>query len=276
MFLVKRWLVPLLVRPRVAHAIKYIVYAGLLLMFASYIRDDLLAFRSTLPPDAAPLDVILTFSTTIDMFGWVALVALFELETYAISEEAWTRAMERTIHVLTDTRDNLSVDAVSAATRLLTAARQIQFLGVGASGIVAKDAQHKYFRLGMPCVAHADGPTILQSATIATRHDCYVAISNSGKSPEVIDACRRIAASRASLVTISAPGSPLSAVADVALEVDTREDGNVYTPTNSRLAHLLVLDILQVSVALMLGDMARENLRLTNEVLAESKETAAA
>ena len=100
MFLVKRWLVPLLVRPRVAHAIKYIVYAGLLLMFASYIRDDLLAFRSTLPPDAALLDVILTFSTTIDMFGWVALVALFELETYAISEEAWTRAMERTIHVL--------------------------------------------------------------------------------------------------------------------------------------------------------------------------------
>ena len=100
LFLVKRWLVPLLVRPRVAHAIKYFVYAGLLLMFASYIRDDLLAFRSTLPPDAALLDVILNFSTTIDMFAWVALVALFELETYAISEEAWTRVIERTIHSL--------------------------------------------------------------------------------------------------------------------------------------------------------------------------------
>ena len=97
---VKRWLVPLLVRPRVAHAIKYTVYAGLLLMFASYIRDDLLAFRSTLPPDASTLDVILTFSTTIDMFGWIALVVLFELETYAISEAAWTQSIERTIHVL--------------------------------------------------------------------------------------------------------------------------------------------------------------------------------
>ena len=96
---VKRWLVPLLVRPRVAHTIKYTVYAGLLLMFASYIRDDLLAFHSTLPPDASWLDIILTFSTTIDMFGWVALVGLFELETYAISEEAWTRATERTIHL---------------------------------------------------------------------------------------------------------------------------------------------------------------------------------
>lgn len=97
---IKRWLVPLLLRPRVAHAIKYTVYAGLLLMFASYIRDDLLAFRSTLPPDAPLLDVILTFSTTIDMFGWVALVALFELETYTISEEAWTRAIERTLRTL--------------------------------------------------------------------------------------------------------------------------------------------------------------------------------
>jgi hypothetical protein len=97
---IKRWLVPLLLRPRVAHAIKYTVYAGLLLMFASYIRDDLLAFRSTLPPDASVLDVILTFSTTIDMLGWVALVALFELETYAISEEAWTRVIEQTLRTL--------------------------------------------------------------------------------------------------------------------------------------------------------------------------------
>ena len=97
---IKHWLVPLLVRPRVAQTIKYAVYAGLLLMFASYIRDDLLAFRSTLPPNASLLDIVLTFSTTIDMFGWVALVALFELETYTISEEAWTRATERTVHVL--------------------------------------------------------------------------------------------------------------------------------------------------------------------------------
>jgi hypothetical protein len=97
---IKRWLVPLLVRPRVAHVVKYTVYAGLLLMFASYIRDDLLAFRSTLPPDAALLDVVFNFSTTIDMFAWVALVVLFELETYAISEEAWTRGIERTIHAL--------------------------------------------------------------------------------------------------------------------------------------------------------------------------------
>ena len=182
---------------------------------------------------------------------------------------------ERTIHVLADTRDNLSSHAVDAATDVLHGARQIHFLGIGASGIVARDAQHKFFRLGIPCTAHADGPTILQAASIAHRSDCFVAISNSGQSPELIEACELINLGPARLVTVSAPGSSLSGLADIAVDVDTHEDGNVYTPTNSRLAHLLVLDILQVSVALRLGDAARENLRRTNQVLAEAKAIAA-
>ena len=100
LFQVKRWLVPLLVRPRIAQAVKYTVYGGLLIAFIGYIQDDLLAYRSSLPDDAALLDVVLGFSTTIDTIAWLGLVVLFELETYAISEEAWTRAMARTIHVL--------------------------------------------------------------------------------------------------------------------------------------------------------------------------------
>jgi len=185
--------------------------------------------------------------------------------------EIIAKIAERTIHVLTDTRDNLSARAVEQAATAMCSARQIQFLGVGASGIVARDAQHKFFRLGVPCVAHADGPTILQAAAIAGASDCFVVISNSGRSPEIIRACKAIKNTPARLIVIAAPGSPASRLADIAVDVDTHEDGNVYTPTNSRLAHLLVLDILQVSVALSLGEQARENLRRTNEVLADVK-----
>jgi len=189
--------------------------------------------------------------------------------------EVIAKIAERTVHVLTDTRDNLSARAIELASTAMSSARQIQFLGVGASGIVARDAQHKFFRLGVPCVAHADGPTILQAASIAGASDCFVVISNSGRSPEIIRACRAIKETPARLVVISAPGSPASRLADVAGDVDTHEDGNVYTPTNSRLAHLLVLDILQVAVALSLGEQARDNLRRTNAVLADVKTDAA-
>lgn len=185
--------------------------------------------------------------------------------------EIIAKIAERTMHVLADTRDSLSASAIDRAAAAMQAARQIQFLGIGASGIVARDAQHKFFRLGVPCVAHADGPTMLQAASIADAADCFVAISNSGRSPEIVQACATVAAGPACLITITAPASPLSRLAHIAVDVDTHEDGNVYTPTNSRLAHLLVLDILQVSVALRLGDDARENLRKTNQVLADAK-----
>jgi hypothetical protein len=90
---IKHWLVPLLVRPRVAHALKYIVYLSLLVNFALYINDDYLAFRSALPPDALIFDILIQFSTSIDMAAWLGLVVLFELETYALPDEAWTKLL---------------------------------------------------------------------------------------------------------------------------------------------------------------------------------------
>ena len=90
---IKHWLVPLLVRPRIAHAIKYIVYLSLLVNFALYIRDDYFAFRSALPAGAPFLDILVQFSTSIDMAAWLGLVVLFELETYTLPEEVWTKSL---------------------------------------------------------------------------------------------------------------------------------------------------------------------------------------
>ncbi len=47
--------------------------------------------------------------------------------------------------------------AVTALTNTYQAKRQIQFFGVGNSGIVAQDAQHKFFRLGINTTAYSDG-----------------------------------------------------------------------------------------------------------------------
>jgi DNA-binding MurR/RpiR family transcriptional regulator len=50
----------------------------------------------------------------------------------------------------------------------------------------------------------------------------------------------------------------------------TLEDTNVYTPMSSRLAQLAVLDALQVTLALAMGEPAVENLRLSKEALRAS------
>ena len=88
---IKQLLIPLLAHPKVAHTIKYVVYGSLLINFVLYVIDDYGVYSSTLPPDAPWQEVIVQFSTSIDMIAWLGLVFLFELETYAIPDEAFTK-----------------------------------------------------------------------------------------------------------------------------------------------------------------------------------------
>ncbi len=90
-FTIKRIFMPLLARPGVVQTIKYIVYISLLVNFAIYIHDDYLAWQSSLPPGAALGQILSKFSTSIDMAAWVGLIFLFELETYALPDSAYTR-----------------------------------------------------------------------------------------------------------------------------------------------------------------------------------------
>ena len=78
---IKRILYPLLAHPRVAHAIKYTVYIGLIFNLGRFAWDDFLAMEAALPADASLDDYLTQFATTIDMLGWVGLVFLLELET---------------------------------------------------------------------------------------------------------------------------------------------------------------------------------------------------
>ena len=88
-FTIKTLLIPLLTHPTVAKVIKYTVYGALVVNFFLYFIDDYNAFRQALPDDAPLSDIFEQFSTTIDMAGWIGLVFMFELETYALPDEAF-------------------------------------------------------------------------------------------------------------------------------------------------------------------------------------------
>ncbi len=94
---VKRWLYPLLGHPKAKQTLKWIVYSALVINTGMYLDDDIRAFVGAIPEDAGLLDILFQFSTTIDMLGWMALVFLFELETYALEDSAFTRKVESLI-----------------------------------------------------------------------------------------------------------------------------------------------------------------------------------
>jgi RpiR family carbohydrate utilization transcriptional regulator len=156
--------------------------------------------------------------------------------------------------------------AVAALTSAGQTGRRIEFYGVGNSGIVAQDAQHKFFRLGVNATAISDSHVQVMSATMLQPGDCAVIISNSGRSRDLIDVAEIARKKGATTVFITTSGSPLAQMGQsgsqqVLLPVDHPEDFDRYSPMVSRLLHLLVIDILTTSVALRLGKELRPMLQ---------------
>ncbi|MFC5609541.1 MurR/RpiR family transcriptional regulator [Variovorax soli] len=155
-------------------------------------------------------------------------------------------------------RNDASTTAIDKAAVALAAAqragRRVEFFGAGNSGIVAQDAQHKFFRLGITAIAHSDGHMQVMSASMLRKGDCAVLISNSGRTRDLMNACEIARKAGATTITITASGSPLAAAGHIHLAADHPEGYDQYSPMVSRLLHLMVIDVLCTCVALRIGN----------------------
>ena len=165
-----------------------------------------------------------------------------------------TKIFDYTITSLDWARKKLDFEAIGKAVDLLVAAKRIDFFGFGASGIVAQDAQQKFPLFGVPCVAHQDSHQQFIAASLLNPGDAVVAISNTGTTRGLIEMARTAKERGASVVVITGSQSPITRYADVSVIAETLENTDVYTPTTSRLAALVIIDILSTSVALRRGE----------------------
>jgi len=167
------------------------------------------------------------------------------------------KVIDNTVAAFLKYRNDASTDAIEKATTALAqtyeGGKRLQFFGVGNSGVVAQDAQHKFFRLGMHAVAYSDGHMQVMSASLLGPGDCVLVISNSGRTRDLMDACDLARKNGATTIVITASGSPLAAVGHIHLAADHPEGFDRYSPMVSRLLHLMIIDILATCVALRIG-----------------------
>ncbi len=181
------------------------------------------------------------------------------------------KVFDRGIAALVSVRNHLDPDALTRATQLLATAKRIEFYGLGNSGIVAMDAQHKFFRLGVPTVAYSDPHVHAMSASLLGIGDVVVAISGSGRTHELIRSVEIALDAGAAVIAITASGSALARLATLALYADVHEDLDVYAPMTSRMVHLVMIDALSVGVALARGPALAKRLKRAKEVIAERR-----
>jgi RpiR family carbohydrate utilization transcriptional regulator len=167
------------------------------------------------------------------------------------------KVIDNTVAAFLKYRNDASTFAIERAVEALAAAgktgRRIEFFGAGNSGIVAQDAQHKFFRLGVHAIAYSDGHMQVMSASMLGPGDCVVIISNSGRTRDLMDAADIARKRGATTIVITASGSPLASTGHIHLAADHPEGYDRYSPMVSRLMHLMIIDILVTSVALRMG-----------------------
>lgn len=173
-----------------------------------------------------------------------------EVESNESASELTAKVIDGAIASLLKVRNALNPARLQQAIDLLAAAQRIEFYGLGGSGIVAADAQHKFFRLGTPCVAYQDPSVYRVAAGLLGVGSVVVAISQSGGNESLVAAARSALETGAKVIAVTSSGSPLAQLASVALPVDLLADEDSHAPIKSRMGHLAVLDVLAVGVAL--------------------------
>jgi RpiR family carbohydrate utilization transcriptional regulator len=184
-----------------------------------------------------------------------------------LAAELVNKICGRSVNTLLDLRNSLDANAIEQALQVLIKANRIEFYGQGTSGIVAADAQHKFFRSGVPTVAYSDPHIHSIAASLLKKGDAVVAISQRGGSAELIRSVQLARSSGADVIVLAPSGTPLAELATVLIPVDLHFHTDPYTPISARLAHLVVIDILAVGLALRLDPERRRKMQQAQKAL---------
>lgn len=82
----------------IKQSVKWIVYSLLLVNFALYLNWDWHAATHALGPAEPLIKWLQAYAASIDYAAWLVLILLFELETYTLSDEAFTPLVRRAMH----------------------------------------------------------------------------------------------------------------------------------------------------------------------------------
>ncbi|RQS74903.1 MurR/RpiR family transcriptional regulator [Burkholderia sp. Bp8963] len=155
-----------------------------------------------------------------------------------------------------------------AAADQLAGAKMIYVYGQGGgSTALADELRFRLVRFGRPVASYQD--SVLQRMVSATlsKDAVVVALSVSGRVPELLESCALAKRYGATVIAVTAPASPLAQLADHLIPVVAFETDFIFKPSTSRYAMMMAIDVLVTEVALRLGDACRESLRRVKHAL---------
>ena len=160
------------------------------------------------------------------------------------------KVFEAEAGTLSDTLAVLDLAAFTTATEAIAATDHVRFFGVGTSAPVAIDAAFQFQQYGTDASSLVDAIQ-MEISTLGLHGACVaVGISHSGSTRATIDALERAKEQGAHTIALTSyQHSPIAAVAATTLVVAAHETHYRSGASAGRLAHLAVIDALNVAVA---------------------------
>lgn len=179
--------------------------------------------------------------------------------------QIYGQSLENTKKLLLEKNLDKAVSAIINAERLC-------FFGFGASGIVAEDSELKFKRINYNAEALIDNHRQKTRASLLSENDLVVAISDSGRTRELMESLEVAKKAGAKIMAISSNmGSPVTKISDIVLLTSSEETPFRGSALASRLAQLAVIDVLFLGVATTEYDKTIEALSKTRVVMQDSR-----
>ena len=176
-------------------------------------------------------------------------------------EDLRNQVFDTTVGSLLTVRDQLDPEVLETAITTINNANRVEFYGFGASGSVAADAQHKFFRLQLSSAAYTD-PHIQQMSAISLgADDVVVAISQSGQTRALLESVSLAREAGATVIGVAPENTPLSEQCSLPIYVNMKEEHQAFAPVSSRIAHLVVIDVLATGVARHRKPLLKDHLK---------------
>lgn len=191
--------------------------------------------------------------------------------------ELGVKIFNATLSSLVQIRDSLDPKSLEQASKIIGDAVNVECIGYGGSHPIALDAQIKLFRLGITASCNADSHIQHMAAMSLGVRNVVLAISQSGRTLDLLQVVNQAKISGAKIIGIAPGDTPLEKLCDVFLVVNSVDSVNSddnqqnIAPLPSRIAHMLVLDILVTSLVLQLGRSGSKHLEQMQELLSTLK-----
>lgn len=155
-------------------------------------------------------------------------------------------------NIIQQTGEFISEEKIKRLAHNLKTCRQVNFAGLGSSGLTASEFYYRAMRMGIKGLVSTDAHQMKISASLLSSNDMFVAISNSGETSELIDAAK-IARNQGAYVVVitNFEGSTITKNADLVLITSAQSNNNDTRFINSQIATHFLLDLVSY---ILLGD----------------------